>query len=40
MILEITLFALVIISTYLCCYDIDIFNNIQNAERSRKRPHQ
>jgi hypothetical protein len=40
MTLEITLFALVIVSTYLCCNDIDMFNNIQNAERSRKRPNQ
>jgi hypothetical protein len=40
MILEITLFALVIISTYLCCYDIDNINFQQNATRPGKRKHE
>jgi hypothetical protein len=37
---DITLFALVIVSTYLCCYDIDNINFQQNAKGSRKRTHQ
>jgi hypothetical protein len=37
MTLEIILFALVIVSAYLCCYDIDNINFQQNATRSGKR---
>jgi hypothetical protein len=34
------LFALVIVSTYLCCYDIDNINFQQNATRPGKRKHE